>query len=413
MPGHRWSGAMPGKLKLISDMTKLNFSTEQLKTRLTTKFKDRAFYEAYASINILSKILSYTFNLLSAATGATFVFIFLQSLIPYPALSGAVTGLFLLLLEGLKRTTAGALFLQYFKAANVSFVLIFVCCCLSGVSILFSYQGAKQTITAMTPPPSKVVDERAGAIRGNVAELDKQISEARNTKWKGTTTSRSQKTINELSGQKTLLLQELNRIEARTDQANDQATSVHQTTTTAKSEYFALFTLISELLFLLCICFCNYYDARSYSELCREPMPPPTKDKYKKDTVNPVITSTQQRSALPDMNEPSIQNKTNTARLRALPARNTTTISATREHENGNTHKGDLDAIRAALTRARGNVSTYRKRLKTAKQKGNQRSIETNSRQLERWLLEVDQYQNQKSDIRKISKRNDDILKNA
>jgi len=70
-----------------------------------------------------------------------------------------------------------------------------------------------------------------------------------------------------LTKSKLLLQERLLNVESKTDQDNEVRKQAYQVDTKYKAEYFALLTLVLELCFLLCCCYLEHYDFRSYTEL--------------------------------------------------------------------------------------------------------------------------------------------------
>jgi hypothetical protein len=62
------------------------------------------------------------------------------------------------------------------------------------------------------------------------------------------------------------LMAEQTRQQKRIDGNNDTALEEHKTTTTANGQQFAAFTLLSEILLILCLWYAQFYDYRSFSE---------------------------------------------------------------------------------------------------------------------------------------------------
>ncbi len=235
--------------------------------RLQKKFTPLPYYLKYRSLKWIALIASYLFNIFSALTASTLVYFFALSLTGNWLPSAAITLAFLSILEISKRKTAALLFkdrLQFQKTvkglATVGLLLI-------GLSVAFSYFGAKRLVEQFTPPPTLVnADSLKAPVLDQLAALDLQIEQARQTQWKGTTTTASQRTIETLSRQKETHYKELQRIGERTDTLNDNRQGVYFRETYLKAKYFAAVTLLLEMLFILCAYFLEYYDYRSFIE---------------------------------------------------------------------------------------------------------------------------------------------------
>lgn len=250
------------------------FNDARLFERLQHKFTPRPYFAQYRILRIVALVASYLFNALSAATAAALIYFFLFSMTGSVIGSAVLTGAGLVTLELAKRETAGRLFngvLQYgkFSAGLAAIVLL-----LSAASIASSFFGSKRAVVEFTAPAAVVnADSVTAPLQAQVSTIDQQIADARKTQWKGTTTSRSQRTIERLTRQRETILAELVRIRQRTDTRNDRTETEHQAQTKISAEQFALFTLACELLFILCAFYLEYYDQRSFAEYCQQHAP--------------------------------------------------------------------------------------------------------------------------------------------
>ena len=248
------------------------FGKTRLFDRLQSKFTPKPYYYQYRTLRAVVLGASFLFHILSAATAAALIFLFIFNLLPHTAAAGAITFAALLGLELSKRETSGRFFHDALQFGKFSPGLLFVVVGLAAVSTACSYYGAEKAVRQLTPPPALVnADSITAPIQGQIATIDQQITDARKTKWKGKTTVQSQRTIERLSRQKEKLTDELIRRQERTDTRNDATETDHATTTAANAEGFALFTLGCELLLLLCLWYLQFYDFRSFAEYCRRP----------------------------------------------------------------------------------------------------------------------------------------------
>lgn len=246
------------------------FSQTRLYQRLAKKFTPRPYYLKFQVLRLVALVASYLFNTFSALTAAVLVFFFTSELFGYYAPAAIITAGFVFLLEVTKRRTNSVLFRDYLQfrrfssglVALASFALI-----LAGLSVVSSYFGGARTVEEFTPGAELVdLDTITAPIREQIATIDKQIEEARATKWKTTTTRTSQQTIKSLTDQKTALLSQLIAVENRTEQNNTATRSEHARETAIKARRFAGVTLLSEFLFLLCAFYIEFYDYRSLAE---------------------------------------------------------------------------------------------------------------------------------------------------
>lgn len=247
------------------------FQKSGLFHRLKKKFTPSPYYLRFKEVRLLTFLASYLFNGFSALTAATLVFFFLESLTSLRIISVCVTFTFLALLEFLKRTTTANFFKDLLQFKTWSKGLAGAVILLIGISISFSYFGAKRIVKEWTPAPTLLnKDSLTAPILANIASIEAQINDARHTKWKGTTTSTSQQTIKALTEQKTAVLSELYRITGRTDERNDVQQNLHVSEIQLKAEHFAGFTFLLELLFILCAYYLEFYDYRSFTEFARQ-----------------------------------------------------------------------------------------------------------------------------------------------
>lgn len=246
------------------------FGKTRLFDRLQKKFTPKPYYQQYRTLRAVVLGASFLFHLLSAATAAALVFLFIGKLIPSPALAAVVTLAALAGLEMAKRETSGRFFNDALQFGKYSPGLLAVVLGLSAASIACSYFGAERAVKELTPPPALVsADTVTAPIRAQIAAIDGQINDAKRNTWQGKVTSRAQRTIERLTRQREALTAEMIRQQTRTDTRNDATEQQHTTTTEANAQGFALFTLSSEILLIVCLWFLAYYDYRSLAEFTR------------------------------------------------------------------------------------------------------------------------------------------------
>ena len=248
------------------------FGKTRLFDRLEQKFTPKPYYYQYRTLRAVVFGASFLFHILSAATAAALVYIFVGKLIPSPAFAAVVTLAALVALELAKRETSGRFFHDALQFGKFSPGLLAVVLGLSAASITASYFGAEKAVRELTPPPALVsTDTVTAPIRAQLSAIDGQINDAKRNTWKGKVTTRSQRTIDRLTRQKEALVNEMIRQQTRTDERNDATEQQHTTTTEANAEGFALFTLACEVLLIVCLWFLQYYDFRSFAEYCAKP----------------------------------------------------------------------------------------------------------------------------------------------
>lgn len=248
------------------------FGKSRLFDRLQQKFTPKPYYYQYRTLRAVVFGASFLFHLLSAATAAALIYLFIGKLIPSGLAAGAVTLSALIALEFSKRETSGRLFHDALQFGKYSPGLLAVVVGLSAVSIACSYFGAERAVRQLTPPPALVnSDTLTAPVRAQIAAIDGQINDAKKNTWKGKVTAPAQRTIDRLTRQKEALVNELIRQQNRTDTRNDATEQAHANTTETNAQGFALFTLCCELLLIVCLWFLQYYDYRSFAEYCAKP----------------------------------------------------------------------------------------------------------------------------------------------
>jgi len=248
------------------------FGNTRLFDRLQNKFTPKPYYYQYRALRAVVLGASFLFHLLSAATAAALVFLFVGKLIPSHLVAGAVTLAALAALEISKRETSGRFFHDALQFGKLSPGLLVVVLALAAISTACSFFGAERAVQALTPPPDLVAADTVTApVREQIAAIDGQIADAQKNTWKGKLTTRAQKTVERLTRQREALTNELIRQQTRTDARNDATETEHATTTEANASGFALFTLCCEVLLILCLWFLQYFDYRAFAEYCGKP----------------------------------------------------------------------------------------------------------------------------------------------
>lgn len=248
------------------------FGNTRLFDRLQNKFTPKPYYYQYRTLRAVVLGASFLFHLLSAATAAALVFLFVGKLIPSHLAAGAVTLAALAALEISKRETSGRFFHDALQFGKLSPGLLVVVLALAAVSTACSFFGAERAVRALTPPPDLLAADTVTApVRAQIAAIDGQIADAQKNTWQGKLTTRAQKTVERLTRQREALTNELIRQQTRTDTRNDATETEHATTTEANASGFALFTLCCEALLILCLWFLQYYDYRAFAEYCGKP----------------------------------------------------------------------------------------------------------------------------------------------
>jgi hypothetical protein len=278
----------------------VQFKESTLYEVLARKYQPIPYYKKYKIIHNISLLASYGFNLLSGVTASTLIFLFLNSLTNVWILTLVLTIGVISILELLKRKLGSIIFKEYFTQRKIQWITILAFMSCSFISILSSYYGSKKMVVELSNTPNTISNDSIfKTLELELQNIDQQIAEARGTRWKGTTTTESQQTINSLSKQKELVLLELFRVTQKTDALNEQLKSKHQEIVMLQANHLALATLIFEFLFLICTFYLEYYDYRSYIEFLRPISNTPTSmDNLEKEGLSPVATNVIEPSIL-------------------------------------------------------------------------------------------------------------------
>jgi hypothetical protein len=249
----------------------VQFENTRLMNRLQKKFTPKPYWKNYALLRGVVLGSSYLFNVLSAGTAAVLVYFFLRALVGSDMLAGVITAAALVALELVKRETGTRFFTDFLQFRKMSAGLAGIVLLMMGLSTTASYFGAKRAVKEFTPPPVTVRgDSLTAPLMAQVLAADEQIKAASQIKKKGVVTASAQRTIERLSRQKETALNEIARIQQRADGQNDSATLEHTAATKVNATGFAAITLTSELLLLLCLFYLQYYDYRSFVEVCKK-----------------------------------------------------------------------------------------------------------------------------------------------
>lgn len=338
------------------------FEESRFAATLENEFRVRPYHEKNRVRYWISVVAGYTFNVLSLATGGGLVFYFLEAFMPYQ-LAAILTGLLLFLLEAIKRESIAAAakeYLQFGKRPLTTWMLV---AALSTVSVIGSFHGARKIIHEHTPTAAAVAVDtlpHIAALTSSIDEKNKQIQEARATRYKGTTTNTSTKTIQDLTRQlepleAELLLARRSALQEQSDTKTASAVAVAMS-----AEQFAYFSLVCEALFLLCVWYGVHYRLTSYKEMTA------IRQQILVD-VEPVATSK------------------GTTAASSSTSKSTTTTTASSSTLNDTT----VGKLKNERTKFRRQLSSYRHRLEN--NKGNE---DTNKRRITELKADIERLTN-------------------
>lgn len=230
---------------------------------IEAEFIDKPYFLEEKGSALVAKCCSYFFNFLSVLTASTLLYLtvikFFDLSLPYQVIAGIFILLVLTIFEYWKRKHTNRAFKDYYKNEvdrqhNYSAIVkmsVFVL-----ISIISSTWGAKKGTIEFAPTAKTIErDSLLEAKRVYLADLNQQIADARNTKWKGTTTSTSQRTINQLSAEKVTVTADISKLEKDLEAKNKTILANHEGETVEASYFFACLAIFIELAFLGCIAY--------------------------------------------------------------------------------------------------------------------------------------------------------------
>lgn len=253
---------------------KENFDLLELRKRLQKKFEQKDYHIRNQGFEKLARFTSYTFNIFSVLTAATAVYFFVVQMLQNMILTIGITMVFMAILEIAKRTTGSSFIKNYLVNKEFPLPQFSLLVGLIVLSIFFSYSGSKKAIKEFRASPElRKAKDYTTSYREDIAKINKEIADARETTYKGTTTSKSQATIIKLTDDRSKLQDKIFKIEEQVQASNEATLAEYNGSTDNQAYYFAMATILCELLFLLSLYYMELYDYRSYTELFSSPKP--------------------------------------------------------------------------------------------------------------------------------------------
>ena len=242
-------------------------------SRLQEKFRVKPYFEKFARLRLVVLVSSFFFNVFSALTASTLVFFFVFRLVPNIYVSGAITGLSLLLLESLKRLVTPSFFKDAFQfgfSNKLVFRAIFVLF-LGAISVSLSYFGSKRTIKELKPQVQQVdTDSIRSEYQTNIRRFEQKQEDVKASQsWKGTLTKQGQVTYQKIEDQIQASRLELVSQIKEAELENKARKESHQQAEFLEAEVFASVTFLIEILFILCIWYLELYDYKSFKEFAK------------------------------------------------------------------------------------------------------------------------------------------------
>jgi hypothetical protein len=211
--------------------------------------------------------LSYLFNIISALTASYLIFWLTKWLTGLVFIAYTLSAVFLFFMEKLKRKSSSEFFQVWFFEKHIATGWLALSLIMFGVSVASTYYGTdRATIDFAPSAPIITKDSILNDLYAQLDTTETQITKARKTKWKGTTTRTSQQTISELTKQKTTLLSDIRMKEKENKNQNNSIKSKHSNEIEITATTLSWVTVLFELLFECCMAYIWYYYYRSYIE---------------------------------------------------------------------------------------------------------------------------------------------------
>jgi hypothetical protein len=247
--------------------------------RIQDKFRIRPFFERAKPVKTIAAVSSYLLNAFSGATAFALVFTFIRELIPVTAISVVFAGAFLVIVEGLKRVVLPTVFRSFLQFKKVVWGAVAFAVILSAGSISSSYFGAKEAVKLLTPKVDLVnMDDVRKPFEDRLRTLQADKADAMKQTWKGKQTVQAAKRLNVIQQQEAEAQSALIAAIQEAEADNAEAVRQHTSSTGLKAGHFAAVTLVFELLLLLCLWYCEFYDFRSLAEFAAHKRTPEAAD---------------------------------------------------------------------------------------------------------------------------------------
>lgn len=243
------------------------FDEERFFDRLEEKVQQQSYFHRYKGFKNVIVALSYLFNLVSAFTASYLVFWLIKWLTGFAIIAYGLAAVFLFFIEQLKRKSSSEFFQVWYFEKRMAAGWLLLSFSILIASTVSTYYGTEQATWDFSPTASVITqDSTLNSLYAQLERTEKQITQARETRWRGTTTSKSQATVDKLTDQKTSLLNAIEQREKNKDGDNEVITTEHEAEIKITATTLAWLTVLFELLFEACIAYIWYYLYRSYVE---------------------------------------------------------------------------------------------------------------------------------------------------
>lgn len=257
-----------------------DYSKTGMAKRLNEKFRIKPFYEKFKELKITTVILSYLFNVVSALGASSLVYLFIRQFVAARlgevgsfTLATLITLTFIILLEIKKRKTVSRFYIDLYQLKKINFGLATIMVLIYGISVSFTYFGAKWAIVELTPEPELInKDSMIMGLEEKIATNLTSITKHRantiiDTNGKKVIRWNSEKAITTLEEKGLLLENRLISIQEAQENGNGVIIVEHKAMTKLTAGSAAWVTVGCEILFLLCMKFSEFYDYRSHNEM--------------------------------------------------------------------------------------------------------------------------------------------------
>lgn len=245
----------------------LQFNEESYFHGIEEQVRPKSYFHKYKGFQTTILLLSYLFNVVSALAASYLVFWAVKWITGMEWVAYALTIVFLFFMEQLKRKSSNEVYKTWFFERKLATGWLAFSLAVLILSIAANYFGADKGIRDFAPAPPLV--EGDSVLKKLYLQLDgieAEIANARSTKWKGTTTSESQRTIQELTRQKTPIQAMI--LEREKNQANRKASieEIHSAKVEVTATALSLISALLELFFECCMAYLWYFNFRSFVE---------------------------------------------------------------------------------------------------------------------------------------------------
>lgn len=400
------------------------FSETKLALRLQDKYKAKPYEERRKNIYLLSQIISYFCNSIAIVASASFVFAFLYSLVvkvlPYPVyVAGIISCSMLFLIEFGKREIVPDFFKDVFQYGFKGNYIIRIAAMVGLISIstLFSYKGGHEFVALVMSEPqyiapteksSKDIQERYKSQKEQATRNAEAYKKTRT--WQGKLSDADGKQYQKLLDKITTLSEQENK-EIQAIQIDNRKTvdALRKDFEVAKNAYstkleqrgtgFSLFSIVGELIFILCIWFMERFDyktATQYAVIIYDTAQTTTEIATQatidnKLTTQIIETATlhtdiKDRENLPiGFYQHGRENAEKLLQQVSTPYTGTSVEKIVYDDKYTILHKGKRTTQRYTLGRINNIIGTYQERIHKAKDKGRLNIARKNEQTLNYW----------------------------